>query len=98
MCSSIIDAILIALPSVVESNWKSIAHNTFGAFASTTGPEDTPAAHENCGTATDPAWLVGLNAERHQLCCNMIAHSLHAGHSQTIAEANRVLIRTVVGC
>ena len=52
VCSSIIDAILITLPSVVESNWKSIAHNTFGAFASTTGPEDTPAAHENCGTAS----------------------------------------------
>jgi hypothetical protein len=31
VCSSIIDAILIALPSIVESNWKSIAHNTFGA-------------------------------------------------------------------
>jgi hypothetical protein len=30
VCSSIIDAILIALPSVVESNWKSIAHTTFG--------------------------------------------------------------------
>ena len=43
---------LITLPSVVESNWKSIAHNTFGAIASTTGPEDTPAAHENCGTAS----------------------------------------------
>jgi len=26
VCSSIIDAILIALPSTVESNWKSIAH------------------------------------------------------------------------
>ena len=33
VCSSIIDAILIALPSTVESNWKSIAHTTFGASA-----------------------------------------------------------------
>jgi hypothetical protein len=31
MCSSIIDAILMALPSMVESNWKSIAHTAFGA-------------------------------------------------------------------
>jgi hypothetical protein len=32
VCSSIIDAILIALPSTVESNWKSIAHTTFGGI------------------------------------------------------------------
>src|ERR1700741_2598630 len=32
VCSSIIEAILMASPSVVESNWKSIAHTTFGAF------------------------------------------------------------------
>ncbi len=39
----IIEVILMALPSVVESNWKSIAHTTFGASASTGGIEDTPA-------------------------------------------------------
>ena len=33
----------MALPSMVESNWKSIAHTTFGASASTGGMEDTPA-------------------------------------------------------
>ena len=43
VCSSITDAILIALASTVESNWKSIAHTTFGASASTGGIEDTPA-------------------------------------------------------
>ena len=43
VCSSTIDAILIALPSTVESNWKSIAHTTFGASASTGGIDDTPA-------------------------------------------------------
>ena len=43
VCSSTIDAILIALPSVVESNWKSIAHTTFGASAITSGTEDVPA-------------------------------------------------------
>ena len=32
VCSSIIDAILIALPSTVESNWKSIAHTTFAGI------------------------------------------------------------------
>ncbi|VBA41808.1 hypothetical protein LAUMK136_04240 [Mycobacterium attenuatum] len=43
VCSSIIEAILMALPSTVESNWKSIAHTTFGASASIDGIEDTPA-------------------------------------------------------
>jgi carbonic anhydrase/acetyltransferase-like protein (isoleucine patch superfamily) len=43
VCSSIIDAILIALPSTVESNWKSIAQTTFGASASMGGIDDTPA-------------------------------------------------------
>jgi hypothetical protein len=43
VCSSIIDAILIALPSTVESNWKSIAHTAFGAAVSIGGIEDTPA-------------------------------------------------------
>jgi hypothetical protein len=43
VCSSIIEAILIALPSMAESNWKPIAHTTFGASASIGGIEDTPA-------------------------------------------------------
>src|ERR1700741_142174 len=43
VCSSIIEAILMALPSVVESNWKSIAHTTFGASASIGGIEAPPA-------------------------------------------------------
>ena len=43
VCSSIIDAILMALPSMVESNWKSIAHTTFGASAAIGGTDDTPA-------------------------------------------------------
>jgi hypothetical protein len=42
-CSSIIEAILMAMPSTVESNWKSIAHTTLGASASIGGTEDTPA-------------------------------------------------------
>jgi hypothetical protein len=37
VCSSTIDAILMALPSVAESNWKSIAHTTFGASLITSG-------------------------------------------------------------
>jgi hypothetical protein len=41
VCSSIIETILMALPSMVESNWKSIAHTTFGASASIGGIEDT---------------------------------------------------------
>jgi len=49
VCSSITDAILIALASTVESNWKSIAHTTFGASASTGGIEDTgPVAAVHC--------------------------------------------------
>ena len=32
-----------ALPSMVESNWKSIAHTTRGASACTRGTEDVPA-------------------------------------------------------
>ncbi len=44
VCSSIIDAILTAFPSTVESNWKSMAHTTFGASASmNAGAEDSPA-------------------------------------------------------
>jgi hypothetical protein len=43
VCSSTIDTILIALPSMVESNWKSSAHTTFGASATTGGTDDTPA-------------------------------------------------------
>jgi hypothetical protein len=41
VCSSIIEAILMALPSVVESKLKAIAHTTFGASASIGGTEDT---------------------------------------------------------
>ena len=52
VCSSIIDAILMALPSMVESNWKSIAHTTFGASASTGGIEDTPARLRGLCTRT----------------------------------------------
>ena len=32
----------MALPSMVESNWKSIAHTTFGASAAIGGIDDTP--------------------------------------------------------
>ena len=49
VCSSIIDAILIAFPSTVESNWKSIAHTTFGASASICGQELMPGSF---------AWMV----------------------------------------
>jgi hypothetical protein len=52
VCSSIIDAILMALPSMVESNWKSIAHTTFGASASIGGIEDTPARLRGLVTLT----------------------------------------------
>jgi hypothetical protein len=40
----------MALPTMVESNWKSIAHTTFGASASTGGIEGTPA--RLCGLRT----------------------------------------------
>ncbi|KAA0077240.1 hypothetical protein CIW52_32180 [Mycolicibacterium sp. P9-64] len=43
VCSSTIEAILMACPSIVESNGKSIAHTTFGASASIGGIDDTPA-------------------------------------------------------
>ncbi|WP_176460805.1 MULTISPECIES: hypothetical protein [unclassified Rhodococcus (in: high G+C Gram-positive bacteria)] len=39
---AIIDAILIALPSTVESNWKFIAHAGFGLSASICGQELMP--------------------------------------------------------
>jgi hypothetical protein len=42
VCSSTIDAIFIALPSTVESDWKSIAHTTFGASALIGAIEITP--------------------------------------------------------
>ena len=44
-------------------------------------------------------WAAGLEIERDQLRCNMIAHSRDAGHSQTLAAAHRGgVIRTVVRC
>ena len=52
VCSSIIDAILIALASTAESNWKSIAHTTFGASASIVAIEDTPARLRRLCTRT----------------------------------------------
>ena len=57
VCSSIIDAILMALPSMVESNWKSIAHTTFGASASIGGIEDTPARFRGLRTLHLQAFL-----------------------------------------
>jgi hypothetical protein len=53
VCSSIIDAILIALPSIVESNWKSIAHTTFGASAATCGTDDTPRTASSAAAKCD---------------------------------------------
>ena len=52
VCSSIIEAIFMALPSMVESNWKSIAHTTFGASASIGGIDDTPARFRGLVTLT----------------------------------------------
>ena len=52
VCSSVIEAILMALPSMVESNWKSIAHTTFGASASIGGIEETPARFRGLCTRT----------------------------------------------
>jgi hypothetical protein len=53
VCSSIIEAILIALPSMVESNWKSIAHTTFGASAGSEAPR-TP-RHVYAARSPSPA-------------------------------------------
>jgi hypothetical protein len=52
VCSSTIEAILMALTSMVESNWKSIAHTTFGASATIGGIEDTPARLRGLRTRT----------------------------------------------
>ena len=52
MCSSIIQAILMAFPSMVESNWKSIAHTTFGASACTGATEEVPARLRGLCTCT----------------------------------------------
>lgn len=42
----------MALPSMVESNWKSSAHTTFGASASTGGTEEIPARLRGLCTRT----------------------------------------------
>jgi hypothetical protein len=42
-CSSIIEAIFTVVPSTGESNWKSVAHTTFGASASIGRIEEMPA-------------------------------------------------------
>ena len=65
VCSSIIDAILIALLSTVESNWKSIAHTTFGESASIGAIEDTPARLRRLCTRRDRVQVsLELNAWR----------------------------------
>jgi hypothetical protein len=56
VCSSIIEAILAALPSMVESNWKSSAHTTLGASATiSAGHDDTPARLRGLGCARGAA-------------------------------------------
>jgi hypothetical protein len=68
--SSTIDAILIAFPSIVESNWKSIAHTTFGASASIGGMDDTPARFRGLRIRTCPPssrhsrWIFLLTSRR----------------------------------
>lgn len=52
VCWSIIDANLTALPPMVESNWKSIAHTTFGASATIGGIEETPTRLRGLRTRT----------------------------------------------
>jgi hypothetical protein len=42
VCSSIIEAILIAFPSMVESNWKSTAHTTWGRRLRAADTQRTP--------------------------------------------------------
>lgn len=44
----------MAFSSMVESNWKSIAHNTFGASATTSGINDTPARLRGYGPDLQP--------------------------------------------
>ena len=39
----------------------------------------------------------GLEVERDQLCCNMIAHRADAGHFQTLAETYGVVLRAFCG-
>ena len=43
VCSSTIEAILMALPSMVESNWKSSAQTTFGSIRADLRVRDAPA-------------------------------------------------------
>ena len=53
MCSSTMETILIGLPSVVESNWKSTAHTRFGASAvMVSGAVEEPSRfrRRRCGT------------------------------------------------
>jgi hypothetical protein len=58
VCSSIVDAILIALPSMMKSNWKSTAHTTFGASAWIGRIKDTPARLRRLRTGLTSAWDV----------------------------------------
>ncbi|MGV0827196.1 hypothetical protein ABQF35_30470 [Mycobacterium syngnathidarum] len=47
----VVDAILMGMPSMWMSNWKSFARNTFAASASTGGIDDTPALFAYCAPA-----------------------------------------------
>jgi hypothetical protein len=69
VCSSAIEAILMALPSMVESNWKSTAHTTFGASATIEGTEEVPARlrglHAHLQTLLGPQrWIFFLLTSR----------------------------------
>jgi hypothetical protein len=109
VCSSTIEAILMTLPSMVESNWKSIAHTTFGASASIGGIDDTPARLRGETTLTfrtssrHRRWihvLVFVDATRHagstqaQTPGTFLKKSVSAGRSQPGPRQARSRIRT----
>lgn len=82
MCASTNDAILIALPSAVESNWKSIAHNTFGASATTWGTEDVPDCFRGL-------WTRLCRPSRHHSRCTFFTLIAWPSSWRSAAQAHR---------
>jgi hypothetical protein len=89
VCSSNIDVILIALPSMVESMWKSSAHTTFGARASTGGTQSVyvgcapaPAHGYPQAEAVDIGWTSKREANRrHPASPNSDARQIKPEHT-----------------
>jgi hypothetical protein len=88
----------LSLPSVVESNWKSSAHTTFGASATTSGTEEVPArGTASTGGALRPLYfpaafaraIVKLDDVKRQYADLCGSHPIPSGVRAGVGKAQR---------